>query len=977
MSKIFTQIFFVFVLVFVTRVTVQAQNITVSGTVRDRQTKEPLVGVTVTVKGQSGGAATNSNGAFSFNAPSKLPFTLVSSYVGYGTVEQSVTGSASGIIVELEAVAILGGDVVVSASRTPERILESPVSIERMSAASIREIAAPSFYDALNNMKGVESSMQSLTFKSINTRGFNSNGNTRFNQYIDGMDNQAPGLNFSVGNIVGITELDVDNVELLPGASSALYGAGGINGTLLMTSKDPFKYKGASFQYKTGINHVNDDNSSVQPFNQLDVRLAKSWNNKFGVKAAFSFLQAKDWFGNNYSNFDRVSRTVKSGDRNSDTNYDGVNVYGDEVSQNMRNVALSVQNATISGINAGSGGAIPNIKALMDGAFGTAIPNATQQAGFLAGLPAALRPAVQNYLPFYVGLKANLIPDQNVSRTGYNEVNLVDYDTKSLKASGAVYYNISSTVQAVAQANWGTGTSVYTGSDRYSLRNFNIGQYKLEVKGQDFYVKGYTTQERSGDSYISSILGSYINEVSKPSTTWFPQYIGNYVGARAAGQGDVAAHTFARGVANQGRFEPGSPQFANAMNTIMNTTISATSINAADPTKSIYGAKFDDKSNLYHYEGMYNFTNAFNNVVEFQLGASYRLYDLNSAGTIFNDLNESIDINEYGAFAQIGKKMFNDKVKFTFAGRFDKSMNFEGRFTPRITGVFTVAKNNNIRASYQTGYRNPTTQNQYIDLSVGGGSQRLIGGLPEIMFGKYNLNTNKAFTDVSYRAFLASAATGTPNPALLQQYTFDSKGVRPESVQSYELGYKGLITSNLLIDAYGYYNVYKDFITAVDVYQNVGTASSPTFVKFGVPVNAEGEVNSYGAALGLDYLINKWNLSGNVSYNRIGDLPVNYINDFNTPKVRFNLGLGNKEIIKNVGFNVSYRWQDRFYWNSSFTSGEVPSYSTLDAQVNLKIPSVNSVIKLGGSNVLNKYYITSYGNPAAGAIYYLAFSFNP
>jgi len=977
MSKLFTQIFYVFMLVCATGFAVQAQNITVSGTVKDKQSKEPLVGVTVVVKGQTGGTATNANGAFTFTTAAKIPFTLSASYVGYGTVEQQITSSSMGIVIEMEAAVILGGDVVVSASRTPERILESPVSIERMSAASIREIAAPSFYDALNNMKGVESSMQSLTFKSINTRGFNSNGNTRFNQYIDGMDNQAPGLNFSVGNIVGITELDVDNVELLPGASSALYGAGGINGTLLMTSKDPFKYQGASFQYKTGINHVNDDNSSVQPFNQLDVRLAKSWNNKFGVKAAFSFLQAKDWMGTNYSNFDRVSRTAKSGDRNSDTNYDGINVYGDEVSQNMRNVALSVQNATISGINAGSGGAIPNIKSLMDGAFGAAIPNATQQAGFLAGLPAALRPAVQNYLPFYVGLKANLIPDQNVSRTGYNESNLVDYDTKSLKASGAVYYNITNSIQAVAQANWGTGTSVYTGSDRYSLRNFNIGQYKLEIKGQDFSLKAYTTQERSGDSYISSILGSYINEVSKPSTTWFPQYIGNYVGARAAGQGDAAAHATARGVANQGRFEPGTPQFANAMNTIMNTTISSTAINSANPSQSVYGAKFDDKSNLYHYEGMYNFTNAFNNMVEFQVGASYRLYDLNSAGTIFNDLNNSIDINEYGAFAQIGKKLFNDKVKFTFAGRYDKSMNFEGRFTPRITGVFTVAKNNNIRASYQTGYRNPTTQNQYIDLSVGGGSQRLIGGLPEIMFGKYNLNNNKAFTDVSYRAFLASAATGTPNPALLQQYTFDARGVRPESVQSYELGYKGLILPNLLIDAYGYYNTYKDFITAVDVYQNVGTLASPTFVKFGVPVNAEGEVNSYGAALGLDYLVGNYNFSGNVSYNQIGDLPVNYINDFNTPKVRFNLGFGNKEIIKNFGFNISYRWQDKFYWNSSFASGNVPAYSTLDAQVSYKIPSVKSSIKLGGSNILNKYYITSYGNPAAGAIYYLAFSFNP
>lgn len=956
MSRIFTQIFYVLLLMCTINIAAQAQSITVSGTVKDKQSKEGLAGVSLTIKGQSGGTASTANGTFSFSTTAKLPFTLVASYVGYVTVEQQITGSTSGINLEMETAIVLGGDVVVSASRTPERILESPVSIERMSAATIREIAAPSFYDALNNMKGVESSMQSLTFKSINTRGFNSNGNTRFNQYIDGMDNQAPGLNFSVGNIVGITELDVDNVELLPGASSALYGAGGINGTLLMTSKDPFRYSGASFQYKTGVNHVNDNNSTVQPFNQLDVRMAKSWNNKFGVKAAFSFLQAKDWFGNNYSNFDRVSRTIKSGDR-SDPNYDGINTYGDELSQNMRNVAQSV-------LASGQATYIKNYGL----ATGGQVPNPAQIATFLS-TNAQTR-------PFYVGINTpGLIPNQNITRNGYNESDLVDYNTQSLKASGALYYNISSTVQATFLANWGTGTSVYTGSDRYSLRNFNIGQYKLELKGEDFLLRGYTTQERSGDSYISSILGSYINEKAKVSQAWFPEYVGNYVGARAAGQTDAQAQITARTAANSAStggsayFQPGSTQFLQAKEQIMNTTISA-----SDPGKGIYGAKFDDKTNLYHYEGMYNFTNLFDKVVEFQVGASYRLYDLNSAGTIFNDLNESIDIKEYGAFGQIGKKLFNDKLKFTFAGRYDKSQNFEGRFTPRITGVFTVAKNNNIRVSYQTGYRNPTTQNQYIDLSVGGGSQRLIGGLPEIMFTKYHFDSNKPFTDVSYRAFLASAATtGTPNQALLQQYTFDSRGVRPESVQSYELGYKGLILPNLLIDAYGYYNIYKDFITAVDVYQNV----NGSFVKFGVPVNAEGEVTSYGAALGLDYLVGKWNMSANVSYNQIGELPVNYINDFNTPKIRYNLGLGNKEIIKNFGFNVAYRWQDQFYWNSSFASGQVPAYSSLDAQVSLRIPSVQSVVKLGGSNVLNKYYITSYGNPMAGAIYYVGLTFNP
>ncbi|WP_316821525.1 TonB-dependent receptor [Pedobacter gandavensis] len=961
MSKTFTKTILTFLLLCITVAFAQAQNVIISGTITDKNTKEPIPGVGITVKGTTSGTATDINGKYNFSTSQKAPFILVISYVGYAPVEKQITGNMANLDAALEQIGILGQEVVISASRTPERILESPVSIERMGATAIKEVAAPSFYDALTNLKGVEMSTQSLTFKSINTRGFNSNGNTRFNQFVDGMDNQAPGLNFSVGNIVGINDLDVDNVELLPGASSALYGAGGISGTMLITSKNPFDYQGASFQFKSGINHVNDPTSKVEPFNQLDVRLAKAWNNKFAFKGSFSFLQAQDWHANNYSDFDRAARKFKEGTRQSDPNYDGINVYGDEVSQNMRNVAQAA-------VNAGTSGFVQQALGL------PTAPTPAQIAGFKAN-PAGLT-ALNNFLgtdprfrPFVAGLSnPALLPDQAVSRTGYEEQNLVDYKTQSLKAAGALHYRFSPTIEAIAQANWGTGTSVYTGSDRYSLRNFSIGQYKLELKGQDFFLRGYTTQERSGDSYISSILGSYINETSKRSTDWFPQYVGNFVGAKALGRTDEQAHAAARAAADQGRFQPGSPEFEAAKEKIMNTTIAST-----DFKSGTYGAKFNDKTNLYHYEGMYNFSNALNNVVELQVGTSYRMYQLRSGGTIFDDLNKEIDINEYGAFAQLGKKLFNEKLKLTFSGRYDKSSNFDGRFTPRITGVFTVAPNNNIRVSYQTGYRNPTTQNQYIDLSVGGGSQRLIGGLPSSL-AKYNLLTNKPFTDVSYRAFLASASAGAPNPALLQNYNFDTKGVRPESVQSYELGYKGLLGPKFLIDVYGYYSIYKDFITAVDVYQGNADGS---FTKFGVPVNAKGEVKTYGGALGLDYLIGKYNLSGNVSYNKLDKLPQDYINDFNTPEWRYNLGFGNREIIKNIGFNLNWRWQGDFYWNSSFASGQVPSFSTLDAQVNLKIPSVNSMIKVGGSNVLNKYYFTSYGNPSVGALYYVSYVFNP
>lgn len=93
------------------------------------------------------------------------------------------------------------------------------------------------------------------------------------------MDNQAPGLNFSVGSVIGLSELDVDNMELLPGASSALYGPGGMNGTVLINSKNPFKYQGLSFQIKQGINHVDAAQRPTSAYNDWAVRWAVQMTN--------------------------------------------------------------------------------------------------------------------------------------------------------------------------------------------------------------------------------------------------------------------------------------------------------------------------------------------------------------------------------------------------------------------------------------------------------------------------------------------------------------------------------------------------------------------------------------------------------------------------------------------------------------------------------------------------------------------------
>ncbi len=962
MNTILTRLAGVLALLLIT-VSLYGQSASISGTVTDKTTNEALAGVSVAIKGRNTGTATNENGRFTLTTSGGLPLTLVISYIGYKTVEQEVMSAGQTINIALEQGLVLGQEVVIAASRTPERILESPVSIERVGAVAIRETGAPSFYEAIPNLKGVESSVQSLTFRSINTRGFNANGNTRFNQFVDGMDNQAPGLNFAVGNIVGLSDLDADNVELLPGASSALYGAGGTNGTLLMTSKSPFTYQGFSTLYKVGINHVDNYQRNQSEYDDFSMRYAKAWNNKLAFKANLSYLKAADWQAQDYSNFDRNTGTAKAGDRNSDPLYDGVNIYGDEPNSQqptLAGLANIVQAQTQAGILAATGGAI-NIVTSLNG-----LPvNATQAQinGFLGLFPAALRPTIANVIPYNLGLRAGVLPTTSVTRTGYAEKDLVDYDTKSIKTSGSLNYKLTNSIEAVAQANWGTGTSVYTGSDRYSLRNFNIGQYKLEVKGSDFFVRGYTTQERSGQAYNATLLGTYINEMTNPSSTWYQEYTAVYSNARLAGAPADQANITARAYADRNRAQPGSVAFETAKESVTTRTIGPAG-----------GAKFNDKSNLYHYEGMYNLSNVLNNVLDVQVGSSYRLYDLKSDGTIFDDLNKKLTISEFGAFAQAGKKMFSDKFKLTGAIRYDKNENFNGRFTPRISGVYTVAPNSNIRLSYQTGFRNPTTQNQYIDLLVGGASGvRLIGGLPSLI-DKYSLNTNKGYTLASVNAFKASG-----NPALLQKYSFTD--FKPESVQAYEIGYKTLIANKLLADAYYYYNSYKDFISTLILLQP-GAITTPdplglsTAKVFSTVVNNPDKVSSQGAALGLDYLAGKYNLTGNVSYNALNDNNSTLTNEFNTPKYRFNVGVGNREITKNTGFNISYRWQDKFRWSSTFAAGDIPAFGTLDGQISYRIPTYKTTFKLGGSNLLNHYYRTSYGNPQVGGIYYLSLTFD-
>lgn len=940
--------------------TVFAQNVTVTGNVRNSSSQEVVPAVSVVVKGTSLGTYTDPNGDFSISV-AKLPVTLVFTSIGYDTYEVSVSDASAKVQVEFKPNVSLGQEVVVAANRTPTRILESPVTIERMSTNTIRNVAAPNFYDAISNLKGVDMHTASLTFKTPTTRGFLGSGNIRLNQLVDGMDNQAPGLNFSVGSIVGPNELDVDNVELLAGASSALYGSGGMNGTLLINSKNPFKYQGFSFNIKQGVMHINDDQQDPSPYYDWSFRYAKAFKDKWAFKLTAAFVTADDWAANDDRNKQQIGvlSKVVGGNRGNDPNYNGVNVYGDEASANMAQFAqLAIAQAPAALVNAANA---------YFGPLG-AYPTNAQVGAFIAGFPAAQQASVQQFLPFYIGSTKGYFGNSNVSRTGYEEKDLVDYNTINARFSAALHYKITPGIEASLSSNFGTGTTVYTGADRYSLRNLKMAQHKLEIKAKSWYLRGYTTQENAGGSYNATALGVYINSKWKSNQNWFGQYIAAFSETRRQGAGNVAdatIHTNARAFADQGRLVPGTDAYDAALKEGRSVPISEG------------GALFLDKTDLWAGDGQLNLSEAmgFNDKLEVIVGGQWKQYVLNSEGTLFADTAGNIKINEYGGYIQLRKALFDDFLTLTAAGRYDKQTNFDGRFTPRFTAVFKVAKDNNFRLSYQTAYRFPTNQDQYISLVTGAGV--LIGCLPEFQTF-YGLNS-AARPGYTAQSILDYRASGDATRLVQAQFT----EVKPETVNSYEVGYKGIVGGRLLVDAYGYYSVYKNFLATIGVGQSnipgspVGLLSSLTTTNVSYKQNAAEDVKAIGWGIGAEYQLGKgYNVYGNVFSDELRDLAPGFVSFFNAPKYRWNLGLRNENVCHNIGFNVVAKWQDNSYYEGTFVSGTLPYFTWVDAQITYRPAKTKSTFRIGGTNIGNSYYRTGYGSPYVGGLYYVSYGYN-
>jgi outer membrane receptor protein involved in Fe transport len=911
--------------------TVAQEKTVIRGKVLEEKTGEPLIGVNITIKDKLVGTITDTGGEYELVTRTAPPFTVIFSIIGYELQEVEITRTEQVLEIKMSEKTILGQEVVVSASRVEESIVSSPVSIEKMGIIEIQQSSSANFYDGLYQLKGVDMNVNSLTFRFPNTRGFTGESNYRMNQLLDGIENVSPGLSFAAGNMFGLSELDVESVELLVGASSALYGPGGMNGTLLMTSKNPFEYQGLSIVAQTGVMHLNAGyQDNISPMVDVSLRYAKAINDRLAFKFTGSFLKATDWNASDYR--DRTNLNDPSLTRESNPGYDGVSVYGDDilVPVNLKDVAPSV-------------------------AEGVA-----QSQG--------LEPGTPEYDELYNRV-IDAFPDQVVSRTGWREKDMADYNTTNIKMSGALHYRFTENLEAVVQGNYSRGTSLYTATNRFSIRDFDIGFGKLELKSPEFFVRTWAVMENSGNSFDLGGAALRLNEAWKPSEVWYQDYIGAFAQSVLLGSDEDDAHHFARLVAdNRDQYgniqDEGKPAFPLSGSDEFNTLYEA----IINTPVSDGGAKVIDKSKLWHTEGMYNFSNKLK-VVDLVVGASYRMYWIDSDGTIFAD-KDGVPITYYifGAYGQLSKAMWNERFKFSMSARYDKHEKFEGEITPRFSIVYSLEpeKEHNIRASYQTAFRFPATADQWTDLDIG--YYQAIGGLLEIQ-NKYNFDTNPVYP-------LSGSNPITDEP-VVDEGPFVIPIFGPEKVTAMELGYKGLSFHKMLfVDAYIYKNEYQGFIATQLLAQNPFT---PEERKFQTQISTDEKVSSYGWALGADLnLMKGFYMRGNIAYNKLeeGADMAGRQNRFNTPDYRFNVGVGNRSILKNIGVHFNYRWQNEFLWESNFGVAQMPSFGTLDANVAMKLSKIKTIVKVGGSNILNNYYTTSFGSAQIGGLYYVSLMFD-
>ena len=277
--------------------TLSAQNGSVSGIVVDASSNDPLIAANVTASGEAltetTGSATDANGQYTISNLPPGEYSVKVNYIGYEAKEETITinsGQSLNLDFKLAPAAIEYDTYVVTASRRRERIEDAPAAISVITAKSIRRESNTNLGDYLKSVKGVDFTQSGVDSYNLSARGFNSSFSSRLLTLTDGRMANVPSLRLVAYNVIPVSFEDVQQIEVVLGPSSALYGPNAHSGVLNIVTRAPRDSKGTTFNVQTGF--LAQDNG--KPLKKMSFRHASAWKD-FGFKVSGVALNAYDW----------------------------------------------------------------------------------------------------------------------------------------------------------------------------------------------------------------------------------------------------------------------------------------------------------------------------------------------------------------------------------------------------------------------------------------------------------------------------------------------------------------------------------------------------------------------------------------------------------------------------------------------------------------------------------------------------------
>jgi outer membrane receptor for ferrienterochelin and colicins len=259
---------------------------TISGKVTDAETNDPIPGVNILIQGSSEGTNSDFDGNFTLTTDLNAPFTLVITSVGFSSKNIEVTSTDQVLNISLEPGENLD-EIIVSASRRPQKIQEAPSSVSLVTAKDIENSAvAVDPVRHLMNIPGVQIQQQSANTINLSMRGGAGVFGTGAFPILDYRFLSTPAAGTFFTQQSGLSNIDIAKIEVVRGAASALYGPGVVSGVVHFMSKNPIDHPGTTVELLGG--ELNTVGAALRHAYASD-------NEKFGYKINVKYSKGSDF----------------------------------------------------------------------------------------------------------------------------------------------------------------------------------------------------------------------------------------------------------------------------------------------------------------------------------------------------------------------------------------------------------------------------------------------------------------------------------------------------------------------------------------------------------------------------------------------------------------------------------------------------------------------------------------------------------